>query len=198
MTWMRLDDQFHRNPKALKMSDAAHRIYVDTLSYCSDTKVLTGFLSGPEAEAFVRGRRKPLTVIRELVQLGAWEAGADGYLIHDFEDYVPPRSKQSVLDWRATKRAEWKAIGFQSPIDCRLDADRLPITSGVTRSPVPVARSPLPVGSTEPPYPPVENYGLLKPFGIPGVSMHVDGLTPLSETLKTRYLQSMPHKEANG
>ena len=149
MTWVRLDDQFHRNKKALKMSDAAHRIYVDALSYCGSLKDLHGYLSVEEADTFVRGRKKPLAVIEELVQLGAWERVCDGYLIHDWPTYLPPRAKQRVIDWQNSKRAEsTNLIDIQSVIEPRLDADYSP---GIARIPIPESRSPYPVGSKEPP-----------------------------------------------
>jgi hypothetical protein len=36
MSWVKLDDGFHRNQKQLRMSDAAFRLYVCALSYCHD------------------------------------------------------------------------------------------------------------------------------------------------------------------
>ena len=141
MTWVRLDDKFHRNPKALKMSDSAHRIYVDALSYCADSKDLHGYLSFGEAEAFVRSRNKALKVLDELVDLGAWERLYDGYLIHDWTEYLPPRAKQRVIDWQSEKKAE--SIAFQSSIKGRLNADSPRVY------PVPVP-DPVPVGSKEP------------------------------------------------
>jgi hypothetical protein len=175
------------------MSDAAHRIYVDALSYCSECKTLTGFLSNPETEAFVRGRKKSMAVVAELVSLGAWEQGPDGYLIHDFEHYVPPRSQPAIIEWRSNKRAEWNLIGNQSASNPDSISDYMPIVPGQ-----PVARSPEPVpdGSKEPPYPPVENYGI-PTYGIPRVGMHVSETAPLSKILGTLRIQSTPCEEAS-
>ena len=86
------------------MSDAAHRIYVDALSWCGDMPDPTGFLAEAEARAFVLSRGKATKVIKELVDLGAWEKVGDGYLIHDFEKYLPKTSTDRVRTWRATKR----------------------------------------------------------------------------------------------
>lgn len=117
MTWVKWDDKAHRNPKLLAMSDAAHRIYTDALSYCGDTPDPTGFLGIQEALTFVRGRGKPASVIAELVQLNAWEKVADGYLVHDFEVYLPKKSTDRVRAFRERKRAqaEQNGTGPQRP-----------------------------------------------------------------------------------
>jgi hypothetical protein len=104
MTWVKLDDKFHRNEKQLRMSDAAHRVYVNALSYCGDTPQPTGFLSEKEARNFVRGMGKSLRTIEELVGLNAWERVAGGYLIHDFEKYLPKTSTERVQRFRNERR----------------------------------------------------------------------------------------------
>jgi hypothetical protein len=104
MTWVKLDDKFHRNEKQLRMSDAAHRVYVNALSYCGDTPQPTGFLAEREARNFMRGMGKSLRTIEELVGLNAWERVAGGYLIHDFEKYLPKTSTERVQRFRNERR----------------------------------------------------------------------------------------------
>jgi len=106
MTWIKLDDKFHRNAKVLAMSDAAHRVYVDALSYCGDVEEPNGYLSEEQARSFLKSRGKPTKVISELVELNAWEAVQGGYLIHDFEKYLPKTSTARVQAWREKKRRE--------------------------------------------------------------------------------------------
>ena len=190
MTWVRLDDKFHRNPKALQMSDAAHRIYVDAMSYCSDCEHPIGFLSQPEAVAFVRGRGKPMSVVAELVRLGAWEQGPDGYLIHDYEKYVPPRNQAAVVEWRTNKRAEWDLIGNQSASNRQSIDSEVALTPGY---PVPVPE-PVPVtGSLEPPVAPLRRNRLTWP--IDNTRRH-GGTTPLADSLPVLMRQPKPREEA--
>jgi len=120
MTWIKLDDKLHRNPKLLALSDAAHRIYIDALSYCGDVSDPTGFLADEQATAFVRSRHKPTKVITELVDGKLWERVAGGFLIHDFDEYLPKKSTDRVRAWRDKKRAEAPSA---TPTQQRRNAD---------------------------------------------------------------------------
>jgi hypothetical protein len=104
MPWCRLDESFYRNDKQLRMSDAAFRVYVCALSYCAHTRDPNGYLSEEQAKSLIRSLRKRPAVIEELVKLNAWEQTAEGYLIHDFELYLPKSSVERVRRWREGKR----------------------------------------------------------------------------------------------
>jgi hypothetical protein len=104
MPWCRLDESFYRNDKQLRMSDAAFRVYVCALSYCAHTRDPNGYLSEEQAKSLIRSLRKRPVVIEELVKLNAWERTAEGYLIHDFELYLPRSSVERVRRWREDKR----------------------------------------------------------------------------------------------
>jgi hypothetical protein len=105
LSWIKLDDKFWRNPKQLRMSDEAHRVYVNVLSYCGDVPEPTGFMLTEEARGLVRSMGKTHRVIDELLSLNAWESVPDGYLIHDFADYVAPKSTERVRRHRELRRA---------------------------------------------------------------------------------------------
>lgn len=104
MSWGQLDDQFHRNDKQLRMSDAAFRLYVCAISYCMDCVDPTGFLSRAQGLGFARSIGKGLKQIRELVQLNAWEEVDGGWLIHDFDQYVKRTSTERVRRFRERMR----------------------------------------------------------------------------------------------
>lgn len=151
MTWVKLDDKLHRNPKVLATTDAAHRIYIDGLSYCGDTPEPTGYFSEVEARAFVHSRGKPTKVIEELVTLQLWERVPDGYLIHDFEKYLPKKSTDRVRAFRERKRNAKATRG--EPL--HIKGGNAPETSGNSSShargfPVP---DPVPVPVKAPPAP---------------------------------------------
>jgi hypothetical protein len=105
MTWVRLDDKFHRNPKQLQLSDGAFRVWVCSWSYCAEEKQLTGFLTPSQALSLVRTYGQKPRVIQELVAAAAWEQLSDGYLIHDYEEYLDRGSADRTRKWRAEKRA---------------------------------------------------------------------------------------------
>jgi hypothetical protein len=113
MTWVKLDDKFHRNEKVARISSDALRAYVFSLSYCGDTALPTGFLSQEEAQSLVR-RGKVAAILEELVRLNAWERVPAGYLIHDFEEYLPKTSTERVKRFRNERRNVSEA--FQKPL----------------------------------------------------------------------------------
>ena len=183
MTWVRLDDKFHRNQKQRAMSDHAFRVFVLALSYCGDTAELTGFMTTEEAHGFVRSHGKKPFVIDELVRRGFLEVVNGGYLIHDFEHYIPKTSTERVRAWREKKRSEGVSETLQkrsTRVSSLARAQRVP-----EPVPVPVPVSPLSVGSPKPAV-----------YGIPETSMHVEGPTPLAGILGTLHRQPEPRKEA--
>src|SRR5262245_26748455 len=100
---MRLDDKFWRNKKMQRLSHAARGVWVSALSYCGDVaeEDLTGFLTDHEALERATGNKG---LVAELVTQGAWERLSDGYLIHDFEHYIPRKSRERTSLWRENKR----------------------------------------------------------------------------------------------
>jgi len=63
----------------------------------------TGFMTTAEAEGFVRGLRKPIRVIAELVEARMWDEVQGGYAIHEFEQGLPAKSTARVQAHRQRK-----------------------------------------------------------------------------------------------
>ena len=103
MAWVKLDDLFPQHPKIVRLSDAAYRLHVDALCYCSN-QLTDGYVP----QGFTRGR--PAKAVKELL-VELWEPTEEGYLIHDYLAYNP--SRKEVLD-KKKKDAERKGIHFDS------------------------------------------------------------------------------------
>src|SRR6476620_5458207 len=155
MSWIRLDDHFHRNSKQLQLSDGAFRVWVCSWSYCAEEKQLTGFMTTAQARSLTRSYGKPLRVIEELVKANAWEQVSDGYLIHDFEKYLDVGSAERTRKWRAEKRERDALVTSpDSHGDVSGDAG---VTRAHARRDIPVPEpgsSPVPEGLSNPPLPP--------------------------------------------
>jgi hypothetical protein len=104
VSWVKLDDSFHRNDKQLQMSDGAFRVYVCAMSWCAQATEPTGYLTTAQARALVASLGKKPAVIAELVKLNAWEEAEGGYLIHDYEEYLEKGSVERVRRFRERKR----------------------------------------------------------------------------------------------
>jgi len=104
MTWVKQDDKLYRNLKARESSDAAFKVWVLSWSYCADMPDPTGFMTIVEAEGFVRSLKKPISVIRELIERRMWDAVEGGVVVHEFEQGLPKLSTPRVQKFRESKR----------------------------------------------------------------------------------------------
>lgn len=159
------------------MSDAAFRVWVCSFTYCARQRPVTGCMTDAQAMALVRKLGKTKKVIDELVKLRGWERTEDGYLVHDYDQYVDRGSQQRTAEWRARRRHG------DAPSDADGDA-------GVTSQPrrgdgprdgsVTLARDPVPEPVPIPQAPPTS--GLAPPVAPPRGPAH--GLT--TETAEVR------------
>lgn len=100
MTWVRVDEGMTEHPKVAQLSDAAFRVYVESLCYCN-RNLTDGFV--PTTIAHQRTKKRAA----ELVTAGVWDIAPGGYQIHDFHDYQP--TKAEVLELREKRSAAGRA-----------------------------------------------------------------------------------------
>lgn len=88
MGWVKLDDQFFRNAKAVQAGRDGKLLYLAGLAFCSGA--LTDGVIPPEALPIVAADAhvKP-AVAERLVDVGLWVRHSGGYLIPDYLDYNP-------------------------------------------------------------------------------------------------------------
>lgn len=129
MTWVKLDDKFHSNPKVLEAGLAAAGLYARALSYCGDH-----LTDGVVPSSWLNAVEDATAAIETLTEHGFWEpirkgdrrhvirdtgervdivAGATGYFIRDFLQINPSavevqsrRSERSVAG-RKGAQSRW-------------------------------------------------------------------------------------------
>ncbi|HEX6967609.1 MAG TPA: hypothetical protein VF174_02095 [Micromonosporaceae bacterium] len=96
MTWFKVDDSFHANPKVLAASPAALGLWVVAGSW-SAQNLTEGFVPNhvlarlmPRADRFAT----------ELIKVGLWERAENGYQFHDWTDFNPTRSEALAVKER--------------------------------------------------------------------------------------------------
>lgn len=100
MPWVKLDEGFPEHPKVLAVGGDAGWLHVCAIAYCN-RNLTDGFV--PEVVlARLSDRRRPVDLVRRLVDAGMWESVAGGWRIHDFLEYQASRSK--VFDDRQKAR----------------------------------------------------------------------------------------------
>lgn len=152
MTWLRLDDQFHRHRKVAPLSDAAFRLHVTALLECSN-QLTDGRLDCVMVPILPRAPTgKALrNVTDELVRAGLWHLDGETWILHDFLDWNPSadevrikretRANAGRIGGQQSGKSRSKPEAIASPLLKQTPSKTEPKTNPV---PVPV---PIPLGS---------------------------------------------------
>jgi hypothetical protein len=134
VTWFKLDDQFHSQPKVIAAGNAAIGLYCRLGTYCAD-KLTDGFI--PTSVAKSMGTRRELSALttcpipdtRPLLL-----AVPGGYLLRDYLEFNP--SREMVLAERAKAKERMDRLrGRRSP---EQTANEHPNLARSSPSPIPV------------------------------------------------------------
>lgn len=108
MAHAQLDDHFGDHMKIAGLSDAAFRLHVCGILYCS-RGLTDGLIPADDVPRLVRRFRRP--ALAELLERNIWTSVMDGaYVIHDYLDWNPSRAEVERRRAAAAKRkAEWQA-----------------------------------------------------------------------------------------
>ena len=112
MTWLRLDDQFHRHRKVAPLSDAAFRLHVTVMLECSN-QLTDGRIDCALVPTLPRAPRTLKRVTDELERAGLWHRDGDAWVVHDFLDWNPPA--QDVLRKREAARERMRRARNSKP-----------------------------------------------------------------------------------
>lgn len=107
-TWIKLHDNFWRNPKILAAGEDAGTLYVQGLCYCSD-----GLTDGRIPTAALRtltAKKDARTLARILVREGLWIETPTGWEVHDYLSVQRSRAqveseRQKARDRKARSRS---------------------------------------------------------------------------------------------
>jgi hypothetical protein len=91
MVWVRLEDGLYTHPKLVEVSPAGRWLFIASICY-SNQNATDGRLTQAAAES-IGMIKQPGRAIAELVRTGLWERADDCYLIHDYLNYQPSRTK---------------------------------------------------------------------------------------------------------
>lgn len=107
MPWVRFDDRFPTHRKVRRLSDAAFRLHVSAIHWCSE-HLTDGHIPDAELE-LVSDSRSPRRAVGELERAGLWHAVDDGWEIHDFLEYQPSASKvKAEREAKRERQERWR------------------------------------------------------------------------------------------
>lgn len=107
MPWVRFDDRFPTHRKIRRLSDAAFRLHVSAIHWCSE-HLTDGHIPDGELD-LVSDVKAPARVVSELERAGLWEPVQEGWLIHDFLDYQPSASKvRADREAKKERQEKWR------------------------------------------------------------------------------------------
>lgn len=169
MAWVKFSDNFPHHPKVIGLSNEAFRLHVEAM--CHANHYLTdGLITCGAADAMattivralfltVAARASdafhapdpthdlpgPQHVVDELVKAGIWDADKDGFRIHDYHKYQPPReeveARQQAEQLARQAGGRLRAAGAARDEKGRL----LPTKTQLTQLPAQLPPSPGPV-----------------------------------------------------
>ena len=100
MGWVKLDDNFPDHPKVVAAGSSAAWLYICGLTYCS--RFLTdGFIPAAQVPR-LSDMRNPQALAQRLVEVGLWEQGVKGYVVHEYTRWQ--RTKEQVDSERSSAR----------------------------------------------------------------------------------------------
>lgn len=85
MTWLKLPDEFPKECRRAKLSDAAFRLHVEGLCAVMDDEN-DGYVDADDVQAFTRAQR-PFDAVKELERVGFWQRLGSGQwrIVHMME-----------------------------------------------------------------------------------------------------------------
>lgn len=125
-TWIKLHNNFFRNPKVLAAGEDAALLYIQGLVYCSDSET-DGAIPTP-ALRMLTARKDVRTLAKALVREGLWTETATGWLVHDY--LKVQRSKAQIEAEREATRTRVARHRSRSG-----NADTATVTNGDVTAP---------------------------------------------------------------
>lgn len=101
-TWIKLHNNFFRNPKVLAAGEDAALLYIQGLVYCSDS-LTDGAIPTPALRTLTT-KKDARTLARALVREGLWVETATGWAVHDYLKVQRSRADVEQHRERAARR----------------------------------------------------------------------------------------------
>jgi hypothetical protein len=116
VSWARLDDNFHDHPKVQQCPVAAIGLWTLCFTWAHRHMGASGMPLGFIPRTLPRHfcGQKSTQLVQKLVSSGLWNETEDGWIIHDFEDYLPASKRPSTSDDVREARREAGRRGAQS------------------------------------------------------------------------------------
>lgn len=107
MAWVKLDDRMPHHPKLMAAGPEAFALDVAGICY-SNAYATDGFIAEATLAAVYPALRNPRKAVERLVEVGRWIKVADGWRIHDIDDFQPTAAEQKEV---SRKRSEAGRVG---------------------------------------------------------------------------------------
>lgn len=92
MSWVKLDDGFFTNLKAVAAGLDGRALYIAGLCFCA-SGLTDGFIPADAVPVVAASAGVKAKLVARLVELGLWREVTGGYLVHDYLLYNPSREK---------------------------------------------------------------------------------------------------------
>lgn len=149
MAWVKLDDGFPEHPIIDGLSDAAFRLHVAGLCFCS--RQLTDGLIPAATVVRLVPKHQPKAVT-ELVEAGRWLPVDGGYQLHDYLKYQPSREQVEARREKARERMNFARTSQEVRANSERSSDSVRITPA-RPVPTPISKNSTGSSNARPPEP---------------------------------------------
>lgn len=92
MSWVRLDDQFFLNPKAVAAGKDGRELFLAGLCYCA-SQLTDGFIASAAVPLIAAQANVKPSTARLLESIGWWEETIGGWWVHNYLEFNPRASE---------------------------------------------------------------------------------------------------------
>jgi len=97
MAWVRIDEEFYDHPRWAEAPGDSIALWLAAMAWCNRNDSIHGFIPVAKTSGLVSVRNVKRTCA-DLVDRGAFEPTAGGYIIHDYEEYQQPEKVKEIRE----------------------------------------------------------------------------------------------------
>lgn len=97
MAWVRIDEEFYDHPRWAEAPGDSIALWLAAMAWCNRNDSIHGFIPVAKTAGLVNVRNVKRTCA-DLVERGAFEPTAGGYIIHDYEEYQQPEKIKEIRE----------------------------------------------------------------------------------------------------
>jgi hypothetical protein len=114
MAWVKIDEKFYDHPKWASAPGDSIALWLASMAWCNRNESREGFIPASKLHGLVNVKNVKKTA-DDLVNRGAFDVAAEGFVIHDYAEYQQPDKVQQISAARSENGKKGAAARWQLP-----------------------------------------------------------------------------------